>query len=71
MLIKKYFVFILANMIFINYSLSTEVTMIYEIMILGLFFIDIILFTKWYSENKRNQNIWKQLDKEKDGYDDI
>ena len=33
--------------------------MIYEIMILGLFLIDIILFTKWYSENKRNQNIWK------------
>ena len=45
--------------------------MIYEIMILGLFLIDIILFTKWYSENKRNQNIWKQLNKEKDGYDII
>ena len=45
--------------------------MIYEIMILGLFLIDIILFTKWYSENKRNQNIWKQLNKEKDGYDNI
>ncbi len=45
--------------------------MIYEIMLLGLFLIDIILFTKLYSKNKRNQNIWKQLNKEKDGYDDI
>ena len=45
--------------------------MIYEIMILVLFLIDIILFTKWYSVNKRNQNIWKQLNKEKDGYDNI